>query len=216
MKLLSGPLSMFGAKVEIAALEKGIEANREFVPFSLQTLYQPRHPDVLKINPKEQVPVLMDGDLEIFDSTQIFEYLEHIQPAPPLWPQDSKERARARLLELKSDEVFFPNVVNLFPHNQTPDRQAQTDASLAAIPAYYVEMNALLSDRDYLCKSYSYADIAFYMAQFFASFIGYPIPKSNKQLLDWRERIGVRPAVGQVVGTMRRFLADNGISTDGF
>ena len=216
MKLLSGPLSMFGAKAEIAALEKEIDADREFVPFSLATLYQPRHPDVLRVNPKEQVPVLLDGDLEIFDSTQIFEYFEHIKPEPPLWPENPKDRARARLLELKSDEVFFPNVVALFPHNPTPDRQAETEAALAAIPAYYAEMERVLGANEFLAGRYSYADIAFYMAQFFASFVGHPIPAVHKRLIDWRARVGARPAVGQVVGTMRRFLADNGISTDGF
>ena len=37
------------------------------VPFEMKTLYQPKHPEVLRINPKRQVPVLIDGDLEIFD-----------------------------------------------------------------------------------------------------------------------------------------------------
>ena len=57
--------------------------------------------------------MLVDGDLALFDSTQIFEYLEDLQPQPPLWPRDLHERARARQLELKSDEVYFPHVVRL-------------------------------------------------------------------------------------------------------
>ena len=67
MKLYSGPLSMFGAKAEIAALEKGLEFELVMVPFEMATLYQPKHPEVLRINPKRQVPVLVDGDLEIFE-----------------------------------------------------------------------------------------------------------------------------------------------------
>jgi hypothetical protein len=113
MKIYSGPLSMFGAKVEIAAREKGIPFELEMVPFSMEKLYAPKHPEVLRINPKRQVPVLIDGDLEIFDSTQIFEYLEDRYPVPPLWPAAPQDRARARLLELKSDEVFFPPVIRL-------------------------------------------------------------------------------------------------------
>jgi glutathione S-transferase len=62
---------------------------------------------VLRINPKRQVPVLIDDGVEIFDSTQIFEYLEDRFPDPPLWPREPAARARARQLELKSDEVFF-------------------------------------------------------------------------------------------------------------
>src|SRR6266849_7479564 len=90
MRLYSGPLSMFGAKAEIAALEKGLDVELIMVPFEMKTLYQPKHPEVLRINPKRQVPVLIDngpgGDLEIFDSTQIFEYFETIKPEPALWP----------------------------------------------------------------------------------------------------------------------------------
>lgn len=216
MKLYSGPLSMFGAKAEIAAQEKGIDTNREFVPFSLATLYQPKHNDVLRINPKAQVPVLIDDGLEIFDSTQIFEYFEHIRPDPALWPTDPKVRAKARLLELKSDEVFFPNVVNLFPHNRTPERDDDTKDAMSAIETYYGEMNELVVKSDYLAGSYSYADIAFYMAQFFASFIGNPIPQNQSDLIAWRDRVGARPAVGQIVGTMRGFLNENGVPTDGF
>src|SRR5437870_8746352 len=106
MRLLSGLISMFGAKAEIAAREKGLDFELEMVPFDLERLYEPKHPEVLRINPKRQVPVLIDDALEIFDSTQIFEYLEDRFPAPPLWPAAPAERARARLLELKSDEAF--------------------------------------------------------------------------------------------------------------
>ena len=99
MKLYSGPLSMFGAKAEIAALEKGLEFELVMVPFEMATLYQPKHPEVLRINPKRQVPVLVDGDLELFDSTQIFEYFETLKPEPALWPAEpegASPRAAAR------------------------------------------------------------------------------------------------------------------------
>jgi glutathione S-transferase len=59
MKLFSGPLSMFGAKVEIALREKGQDFELEMVPFDMQKGYQPKHPEVLCVNPKRQVPVLL-------------------------------------------------------------------------------------------------------------------------------------------------------------
>ncbi len=218
MKLISAPLSMFGAKTEIAAIEKGLSVEVEFVPFSLASFYQPKHEEVLRINPKAQVPVLIDGDLEIFDSTQIFEYFEDVRPEPSLWPTDLGDRARSRLLELKSDEVFFPNVVRLFPQNQSAAERAEIETAKGALMSFYDEMNSLLdkTGTEYLAGPYSYADIAFYMAQFFASFIGFPVPKSNAHLLAWRDRAGSRPAVTQVVGKMRAYLNENGVSTDGF
>ena len=74
IRLYTGPLSMFGAKAEIALLEKGLDFERIAVPFVDR--YEPKHPEVVRINPKQQVPVLIHGSVEIFDSTQIFEYLE--------------------------------------------------------------------------------------------------------------------------------------------
>ena len=39
MRLYSGPLSMFGAKAEIAAREKGLDFELVMVPFEMATLY---------------------------------------------------------------------------------------------------------------------------------------------------------------------------------
>jgi hypothetical protein len=59
--LYSGPLSMFGAKAEIAAHEKGLDFELVMVPFDMQRLYEPKHPEVVRVNPKRQVPVLIHG-----------------------------------------------------------------------------------------------------------------------------------------------------------
>jgi glutathione S-transferase len=58
LRLLSGPLSMFGAKAEIALHEKGLAFALEMVPFAKGDRYDPKHPEVARINPKGQVPVL--------------------------------------------------------------------------------------------------------------------------------------------------------------
>lgn len=207
IRLFSGPLSMFGAKAQIAALEKGLEF--ELVMVAFETAYEPKHPEVVRINPKRQVPILVHGDLEIFDSTQIFEYLEDLQPDPPLWPADISARARARLLELKSDEVYFPHVIRLmnFPRG-TED--AEVLSARAAAARYYEEMNAVLSDRDYLAGSYSFADIAFYMAHVFGDRIGVPATEATPALLRWRDRVTVRPAVRAVLEPMVGFLSSRG------
>jgi glutathione S-transferase len=207
IQLYSGPLSMFGAKAQIAALEKRIHATVIMVPFEMKALYEPKHPDVLRINPKRQVPVLVHDDLEIFDSTQIFEYLEDLAPEPRLWPQAPAERARARLLELKSDEVYFPHVIRLMGLQQTPDDPAAVTARSGAAK-FYGELEALLDDgREYLAgAALTYADIAFYMAQIFGDRMGAPIPVSHHRLIAWRGRMGERASVRQVAGAMARYL----------
>lgn len=207
MKLYSGPLSMFGAKVEIAAREKGLDFELVMVPFEMKTLYEPKHPEVSRINPKRQVPVLVDddpgGDLELFDSTQIFEYFETLKPEPALWPADIRARARARLLEHKSDEVYFPHIVRLMG-----DPRAAGAHDGAA--RFYDEMERTLGDREWLAGGYSYADIAFYMAQLFGDRMGAPMGEAHPRLLEWREHMGARPPVRQVAGAMGRYLLSIG------
>jgi glutathione S-transferase len=200
---------MFGAKAQIAALEKGLELDVVMVPFDFERLYAPRHPEVLRINPKQQVPVLVDGDLEIFDSTQIFEYLEDLRPQPALWPADPRARARARLLEHQSDEVYFPHVVRLMGL-QSQLQEAPARAAIAAAQQYCGRMNALLQDREWLAGSYGFADIAFYMAALFGERQGAPLTSDMPRLLAWRERMSARPAVRQVAAAMGRWLASIG------
>ena len=213
MKLYSGPLSMFGAKVEIALAEKAIDFELVMVPFEMKTLYQPKHPEVLRINPKRQVPVLVDpgagGDLEIFDSTQIFEYVETVKPEPALWPADPRARARARLLEHKSDEVYFPPIVRLMGLQDRPDDPAAIEARTVAA-RFYDEMEGMLRDRTWLAGDYSYADIAFYMAALFGERMGAPLTDAHPQLKALRDRMSARPAVARVAGAMGRYLLSQG------
>jgi glutathione S-transferase len=198
MTLFSGPLSMFGAKVHIAALEKRLPVNVVMVPFTMEHRYDPKHPEVLRVNPKRQVPVLIHDDAELFDSTQIFEYFEHLQPHPPLWPAQPAARAHARLLELKSDEVFFPHVIRLMGLQDSLGEAAAREA-IAQLLRYYEGVEAMLAGGDYIAGEYTYADIAFYMAQIFAARLGAPMSRATPRLLAWRERLTARPAVRQVV-----------------
>jgi glutathione S-transferase len=215
MKIFSGPLSMFGAKVQIAAHEKDIDFELIMVPFDMKRRYEPRHPEVLRINPKRQVPVVIDDAVEIFDSTQIFEYFEHLKPAPALWPADPAGRARARLLEHKSDEVYFPHIIRLMELWATPEHPTAVNARESA-SHYYREMEDVLAGREYLAGPYSYADIAFYMAQLFGARMGAEMTEETPGLLSWRARMTARPAVKAVAGPMAGYIVSERLPLPGF
>ncbi len=210
MKLVTGPLSMFGSKAQIAICEKGLDCDIELVPFSLQHRYSPLHPEVERLNPKKQVPLLLDGPVEIFDSTQIFEYLEHKFPAPPLWPAGAAERAEARLLELKADEVYFQDFKTLMAaagNTATPVAQL----AIESMRNYYAAMDGVLASREWLAGRYSYADIAFFCGSWFASILGGAPGPEFPHLEGWRKRMIARPAVGATMSSVSAFLERNGI-----
>ncbi len=196
---------MFGGKVQIAALEKGLDFDLVMVPYDSVSGYDPKHLEVVRINPKRQVPVLVHGDLEIFDSTQIFEYLEDLRPSPPLWPRAIADRARARRLEHQSDEVYFPHIIRLMGmQGKLGDEAAM--AAIAAASAYYATMEERLHAGEWLAGSYSFADIAFYMAALFGERLGAPLTSQTPRLLAWRRRMTERTAVRTVVGAMAVWL----------
>jgi len=64
-----------------------------FDGFSAQSQFKQR---MTGLNPAGKVPVLQDGDLSIWDTLAIGEYLAESFPEKHLWPADKATRARAR------------------------------------------------------------------------------------------------------------------------
>jgi glutathione S-transferase len=212
MQLYSGPLSLFTSKVRIALDEKGLAYERIDVGWSLAARYAPHHPEVVARNPKQQVPVLVEGDVTVYDSTLIFEWLEDRHPEPALWPRDVAERARARRLEAAADEILFPPVWSLieeafYPPGPDGRDEARLAAARASLAAQYAALDAELRGRTWLCDTYSYADIATFTFVRAASAIGAAPDSEHAALHAWFARVAARPAVVREVESTNRFLA---------
>jgi glutathione S-transferase len=207
MRLYSGPLSLFTAKVRIALAEKGLAYERVEVGWSLERRYAPHHPDVVALNPKRQVPVLVDGDLAVYDSTVILEYLEDRYPEPPLFPADAAGRARCRQLEAAADEILFPHVWTLIDCGFYPAGGAERDepalaGARAAITHFCDEREKDLADRAWLCGAFSVADVATFVFLHAAGTLGAPVRAENERLRGWLARCAERPAVAREVAEM--------------
>jgi glutathione S-transferase len=97
VRVLGGHLSPYVRKVLVCLDLKGIGYEIDpFVPFYGDERFA-------KLSPLRRVPVLLDGDVALADSSVICEYLEDRHPDPPLRPAGAAERARARWLEEFAD-----------------------------------------------------------------------------------------------------------------
>jgi glutathione S-transferase len=200
--LYSGPLSLFSRKVEIALGEKSLPFERIMVPFTQAEGYAPKHPAVLEANPKGQVPVLIDGDITLFDSTLIFEYLEDAYPEPPLFPTEAKAKAHCRLIELSADEIILPLVVQLMYRTEPPDpdparqkmAEEQGGEAEAKMALTWQELDTRLQGQRWFCENFSFADIAMFMTLVFARRLGAPSWENQGDLADWFRRTGERSA----------------------
>jgi glutathione S-transferase len=83
------------------------------------------------------------------------------------------------------------------------------------IENYYSRMEPLLTGQEYFAGAATYADIAFYMAQFFAA--RHTVPMTvHPNLLAWRRRMAERPAVKHVIGAMAAYLRSIGLPVPDF
>jgi len=211
MKLYSGPLSLFSRKVEIALHEKGLAFERVEVAFSQTAGYAPKHPDVLAVNPKGQVPVLVDGSLSLYDSTVILEYLEDAYPEPSLYPRSPQERARCRLLDVFADEVMLAPLRFLMhrtePRPDDPERwnakELKAREAEPALAGHFAELDRQLRGRDYFCGAFSAADIAVFMSVFWTRRLAGPSLRGHEALAAWYARLSERPSCARVVAEIR-------------
>jgi glutathione S-transferase len=213
VKLYSGPLSLFTAKVRVALDEKGLAYEKISVPWSLEHRYEPHHPDVVALNPKAQVPVLVDGEVAVYDSTLIFEYLEERYPNPPLYPRDVAERVRCRRLEAAADEILFPPIWNLIDGGFYPAAGGGRDeerlaAARTALEAQYTLLEKELTGRVWLCDRFSVADIATFVMVRAASGLGAAPSVAHAALREWLARTLARPAAQREMDEINRFLAN--------
>ncbi len=96
-----------------------------------------------RLSPLRRIPVLLDGDLALADSSVICEYLEDRRPAPALYPCEIASRARARWFEEYADsrmgdvfiwQYWYPLVVNRFVFGVAPDKAAIEKTASVEIP----------------------------------------------------------------------------------
>ena len=62
--------------------------------------------EVLRVNPVGKVPVLVDGELVVWDTLAIAEYVAERFPEKSLWPADRALRARARSVSAEMHSGF--------------------------------------------------------------------------------------------------------------
>ncbi len=128
MKLYGTPLSPYFCRVWFAALLK--ESDLELVIGPPDVLSDPNRAR----SPTGKIPFIEDGDLLLYESEVIVEYLEDKMPTPALLPTDAAGRARSRLISRLVDLYVLTPVHALVPQIRgVPRDEAVVAHHLAAI-----------------------------------------------------------------------------------
>lgn len=202
--------SPYARKVRIALYEKGVPFDR------VRALHGDcNRTDFVHVNPRAEVPALVDGEVSIYDSTVICEYLEDRYPTPPLYPKDAARRARCRHIEDLADTqldaaTYAVAVVEMGRHET---HVAMHDAAARDVTRLYDELERALGRQPFFCGEYSLADIAVLPHVMAATFLGFPLDAARHGALGgWLARVQEREAVvrdnADVFATLERLQAE--------
>ena len=193
LKLISHKLCPYVQRAVIALTEKGVAFERVDIDLAAK-------PDwFLKLSPLGKTPVLLVGEVPIFESAVILEYLEETQ-AGPLHPADPLQRAEHRgWIEVGSavlndiaglysapDEAAFTAKVS-----QLEARFARLEARLVAAPWFDGEQFALVDA--VFAPVFRYFDV-------FDTIGNFGILAGKPKLARWRDSLAARPSVRSAVG----------------
>jgi len=155
---------------------------------------QNRSPEYLKINPRGQVPVLMDGDMPIREGAAILIHLLDKHNSP-LLPKSGKERTLALEWLMFANATLHPAYARVFflKRNGTTEGVLM-DAAVASINSLWSEVEQRLSSSTYICGAQmTIADILLTVIANWSSNVPQPITlgTNTKRLL---KEISARPS----------------------
>lgn len=158
-----GSGSPFAWKVWLALEHKQIPYEFRLMSFDRGDL---KTPEFRAVNPRGQVPTIVDDGFALWESMAIVEYLEERYPQKPLLPNDAKGRAVIRRLMLEADNHLYDAGHDLFAATlfRKSDQPEDTAAIAGAQDKVLTELNRwepLLSG-DFLAGELSLADFTAY------------------------------------------------------
>jgi glutathione S-transferase len=137
-----------------------------------------------RLSPLRRIPVLVDGDFSICDSSVVCAYLDEAYPERPLLPADPRDRAKARWLEEYADTrlgdvfiwgLFYQKVVRPAVWGEPTDEERVARVLAEDIPATLGYLETQLPASGFLFGEIGLADIA--IASFFrnAAYAGFEV-----------------------------------------
>jgi len=199
--LYDHPLSPYAQKVKIALREKGLA-------FELQ---QPgglgaggAQGAFVEASPRAEVPALVDGDVRVFDSTIILEYLDDAYPDPAMRPASAADRARVRMLEEVMDTHFEAinwglSEIRWFRRAEGAQAEALTAAARKQTDGFYVWLEKQLGEREWFNgEAFGWGDLS--VVPYLNGSVGQGIPPAEgSKLAAWLARANARPSVAACV-----------------
>jgi glutathione S-transferase len=161
--IIGGPVSPYVRKVLAVCEMKGISYRLDpIVPFFGGDEFS-------ELSPLRRIPVYIDDQVSLCDSTVICEYLDERFPSPPMLPAGHASRAQARWLEEFSDtrmgdvfiwRVFYEAVILPFIFQKPRDKDKIAKTVAEQLPDVMDYLEKIAPREGFLAAEASIGDLA--------------------------------------------------------
>jgi glutathione S-transferase len=191
--------SPFAWRTQLVLEEKGLAYEPVLLSFQAGDL---KKPEYLQISPHGKVPALTDGELALYESQAIVEYLEDRYPERPLLPSDPGQRAIVRIEEMECILYFFDAFRTVAQQAFFTPAAQRDEAALAAarstVGAELGRLDRRASDRGHehvATSDLTRADLTWLPFVEIAARGGVDLDAGTTPwLAAWRERMRARPS----------------------
>ncbi|BAZ31071.1 glutathione S-transferase domain-containing protein [Cylindrospermum sp. NIES-4074] len=198
LQLYFAKASTFSQRTRVVLLEKGID----FTPIEIDLQNKPEA--FTQVSRYGKVPAIKHGDVEIYESAIVNEYLEEVFPEPALLPHDPAAKAVARIWIDYANTRLVP-AFNKFLRGKDTQEQEQGRRDFLESLLYIEEegLGKLSGNGSYwLGENLSLVDISFYpwfeRLPLLEKFRDFTLPTETPRLQKWWESLRHRPSIQQV------------------
>jgi glutathione S-transferase len=167
---MPGPVRIIGSFVSPYVRKVLACMNLKGVPYEIDPITPFYGNDEFeRLSPLRRIPIFIEGDLVLTDSSVICGYLDDAYDGRPLFPAHAKDRARARWLEEYADthlgdlfiwSLFYQKIVRPLVWNEPADEDRIRTAVEQRIPAALDYLEGQLPSDGFLFGTIGVADIA--------------------------------------------------------
>jgi glutathione S-transferase len=160
--LYDNPFSPFARKIRMALQWKGAAFR------SIDALALDEHARLVAVNPRAEVPVLVEDEVTVVGSADIVAYLDDRLPTPTLLPGSPAQRAKARTWQRLADGVLDAVIHDVSLWTWPTHRRADgpppglLDAGKRDLAAILARLDAEIGSARYLCGELSIGDLALF------------------------------------------------------
>jgi len=179
-------------KVRLALAELSIEYQE------VETQLGEKHSEVLRLSPTGTVPVMVDGDVVIWESAVILDYLDRRYAPGHLIPVDPAAEARVRSLHVYSDKRVGSCLFKLVSEKRSkPERDWDREVIATGEKDWrncQAWLEPYLEGRDFFGEGFSAADCALASRCGAGEAYGAAVSEDFPNLYRWYQTVKTRPA----------------------